>query len=258
MTVNIEPDRPTAARGMMKMSDNLPTTSAGGGIIPAKYNPAQIQLIRDMCAKDCTENEFLLLMQLAGTYGLDPFAKQIWAVKIKQNAPAAIFCGRDGFIAIAHRSGQFDGMESGTRGDDENLVGWCKVYRKDMSRPFVVEVDYKEYVQRNRQGEITRFWREKPKTMITKVAESHALRRAFSVSGLYSPEEIYTDETPEMRYVGEVPAATPTCCEECGVSVPDNIREKTLEHAKRVLCVNCFSTWWTERNRQISEGATEG
>ena len=120
------------------MSD-LPAATGGGGIIPAQYNQQQIQLIRDMCARDCTENEFLLLMQLAKTYQLDPFAKQIWAVKYGNN-PAAIFCGRDGFLAIAHRSGKFDGMESGTRKDGDDLVGWCRVYRKDMSRPFEVEV----------------------------------------------------------------------------------------------------------------------
>ena len=225
------------------MSEPL-TITPGAGIIPAQYNQQQIQLIRDMCARDCTENEFLLLMQMARTYQLDPFAKQIWAVKYP-NAPAAIFCGRDGFIAIAHRNGNFDGMESGTRTDEnDELIGWCRVYRKDMSHPFVVEVPFSEYVQRNKQGEVTKFWREKPKTMITKVAESHALRRAFGISGLYSPEEIDTGDRPEPRYVSEVPPAAPTACEVCGIPVPEDIREKTKEHTPRVLCVEHFSEWW--------------
>jgi phage recombination protein Bet len=226
---------------------HLPATVAGGGIIPAQYSQQQVQLIRDICAKDCTENEFLLLMQMAKTYQLDPFAKQIWAVKYP-NAPAAIFCGRDGLLAIAHRSGQFDGMESGTKTDEnKELVGWCRIYRKDMSHPFCVEVPFGEYIQRNKQGEVTKFWREKPKTMIQKVAEAQCLRRAFSISGLYSPEEIDTGDRAEPRYVGEVPAATPTCCEVCGVPVPEEIREKTKEHTPRVLCVTCFSSWWNER-----------
>ena len=225
------------------MSD-LPATGGAAGIIPAQYSQQQVQLIRDMCAKDCTENEFLLLMQLAKTYQLDPFAKQIWAVKYP-NAPAAIFCGRDGFIAIAHRNGNFDGMESGTRTDEnDELIGWCRVYRKDMSHPFVVEVPFSEYVQRNKQGEVTKFWREKPKTMITKVAESHALRRAFGISGLYSPEEIDTGDRPDPRLVTEVPPATPTACEVCGLPVPEDIREKTRPHTERVLCIEHFSEWW--------------
>jgi phage recombination protein Bet len=217
------------------MSD-LPAAT-GGGIIPAQYNPQQIQLIRDMCAKDCTDNEFLLLMQLAKTYQLDPFAKQIWAVKYGNN-PAAIFCGRDGFLAIAHRSGKFDGMESGTRKDGDDLVGWCRVYRKDMSHPFEVEVYASEYSTGKN------LWRDKPRTMIQKVAEAHALRRAFSISGLYSPEEIDTGDRPEPRYVGEVPPATPTACEVCGVPVPEDIREKTRPHTDRVLCIEHFSEWW--------------
>jgi len=217
------------------MSD-LPATTSGG-IIPTQYNQQQIQLIRDMCAKDCTDNEFLLLMQLARTYQLDPFTKQIWAVKYGNN-PAAIFCGRDGFLAIAHRSGKFDGMESGTRKDGDDLVGWCRVYRKDMSHPFEVEVYASEYSTGKN------LWRDKPRTMIQKVAEAHALRRAFSISGLYSPEEIDTGDRPEPRYVGEVPPATPTACEVCGIPVPEDIREKTKEHTPRVLCIEHFSEWW--------------
>jgi len=220
------------------MSD-LPAATGGAGIIPAQYSQQQIQLIRDMCARDCTDNEFLLLMQLAKTYQLDPFAKQIWAVKYGNN-PAAIFCGRDGFLAIAHRSGKFDGMESGTRKDGDDLIGWCRVYRKDMSRPFEVEVSLSEYSTGKN------LWQTKPKTMIVKVAESHALRRAFGISGLYSPEEIDTgDRAP--RYVGEVPQATPTACEVCGVPVPEDIREKTKPHTDRVLCVECFGKWWNSR-----------
>ena len=175
------------------MSD-LPAATGGAGIIPAQYNPQQVQLIRDMCARDCTDNEFLLLMQLAKTYQLDPFAKQIWAVKYGNN-PAAIFCGRDGFLAIAHRSGKFDGMESGTRKDGDDLVGWCRVYRKDMSRPFEVEVSLSEYSTGKN------LWQTKPKTMIVKVAESHALRRAFGISGLYAPEEIDTGDRPEPAFL---------------------------------------------------------
>jgi phage recombination protein Bet len=217
------------------MSD-LPAAT-GGGIIPAQYNPQQIQLIRDMCARDCTENEFLLLMQLAKTYQLDPFAKQIWAVKYGNN-PAAIFCGRDGFLAIAHRSGKFDGMESGTRKDGDDLIGWCRVYRKDMSRPFEVEVSLSEYSTGKN------LWQTKPKTMIIKVAESHALRRAFGISGLYSPEEIDTGDRPEPRLVTEVPPATPTTCEVCGIPVSEDIREKTKPHTDRVLCIEHFTEWW--------------
>jgi len=224
------------------MSDLLATT--GGGIIPAQYNQQQIQLIRDMCARDCTDNEFLLLMQLARTYQLDPFTRQIWAVKYGQN-PAQIFCGRDGYLAIAHRSGVFDGMDAGSRMEGDELVGWCKVYRRDMSHPFSVEVYASEYsTGRN-------LWKDKPRTMIQKVAEAQCLRRAFSISGLYSPEEIDTGDRPEPRFAGEVPAASPTTCEVCGVPVPEEIREKTKPHTDRVLCVEHFGEWWNAKQKEV-------
>ena len=216
------------------MSD-LPATTAPA--TPATYDPEKLRLIRDMFAKGATDNEFGVMIELASRYQLDPFSRQIWLVKYGDN-PAQIFAGRDGYLAVAHRSGQFDGMESGTRKDGDALVGWCKVYRRDMSHPFEIEVHASEYsTGRN-------LWKDKPRTMIQKVAEAQCLRRAFSISGLYSPEEIDTCDRPEPRLVSAIPAATPTCCEECGIPVPEEIREKTRPHTDRVLCIEHFGEWW--------------
>jgi len=159
-------------------------------IVPAvgKFNE-KIDLIKAKIAPDCTDTEFELLMYMANKYGLDPLVHQIWAVKY-QNKPALIFAGRDGFLEIAHRSGYFDGMEAGTREEYEDIIGWCKVYRKDMSHPFYVEVYLKEYLKPLTAGQRPGPWQTMPRVMIQKVAESSALRRAFSVSGLYCPEEI--------------------------------------------------------------------
>jgi hypothetical protein len=177
------------------------------------------------------------MIELARKYQLDPFARQIWLVKYGDN-PAQIFCGSDGYLAIAHRSGQFDGMESGSRVKDGELIGWCRVHRKDMSHPFEVRVYASEYSTGKN------LWKDKPRTMIQKVAEAQCLRRAFSISGLYSPEEFDTGDRPEPRYVSEVPPATPTACEVCGIPVPEEIREKTKPHTDRVLCIEHFSEWW--------------
>ncbi len=218
------------------MTDALATTSAEVPMVP---DAEKLRLMRDMCAKGATDNEFLVMMELANRYQLDPFSKQIWLVKYG-DSPAQIFCGRDGYLAIAHRSGVFDGMDAGADKDPEGqLYGWCKVWRKDMSHPFEVRVYASEYSTGKN------LWKDKPRTMIQKVAEAHALRRAFSISGLYSPEEIDTgDRSP--RYVGEVPAASPTTCEVCGIPVPADIRDKTRPHTPKVLCIECFGKWWNE------------
>lgn len=155
--------------------------------ITTKFSNDEMQLIHNTVAKGCTENEFALLIYQAKILKLDPLRKQIWAVKYGDQ-PALIFIGRDGFLQIAHRSGKFDGMESGVSGEPGALVGWAKVYRKDMEHPFSVEVQEKEYS--TGKGN----WVKMPRTMIQKVAESQALRKAFSISGVYSPEEI--DQSP--------------------------------------------------------------
>lgn len=146
----------------------------------AKYTDKQIQLIHDTYAKNTTKEEFELYMYTAGKFQLDPLLKQIWCVKY-QNQPAMIYAGRDGFLEIAHRSGQFNGLESGMKDD---ITAYAKVYRKDMQYPFYVEVALSEY------STGMALWKSKPKTMLTKVAESQALRRAFSISGVYGEEEM--------------------------------------------------------------------
>jgi hypothetical protein len=62
-----------------------------------------------------------------------------------------------------------------------------------MSHPFYVEVYLKEYLKPQSPGQKPGPWQTMPRVMIQKVAESSALRRAFSVSGLYCPEEIDTE-----------------------------------------------------------------
>ena len=219
------------------MTDLPATTSAE---VPATHDPEKLRLMRDMCAKGATDNEFLVMMELASRYQLDPFSKQIWLIKYGDN-PAQIFAGRDGYLAIAHRSGVFDGMKTGTRKEDNETIGWCEVHRKDMKYPFVAEVKLSEYSTGKN------LWKDKPETMIKKVAQAQALRQAFNISGLYSPEEIDTGDRAAPRYVGEVPAATPNTCEVCGVPVPPEIRDKTRPHTPRTLCVECFTKWWSER-----------
>lgn len=146
----------------------------------AKYTASEIQLVHDTYAKGTTKEEFELYLYTANKFGLDPLLKQIWCVKFAgQNAQ--IYAGRDGFLEIAHRSGQFNGIKSGMK---DKTTAYAEVYRKDMTNPFYVEVDMAEYST----GKA--LWGSKPKTMLVKVAESQALRRAFSISGIYEESEM--------------------------------------------------------------------
>lgn len=156
--------------------------------LPQTIPEEKYELIRNMFARGCSNDEFSVLIELANRYQLDPFAKQIWAVKYSDR-PAQIFAGRDGYLAIAHRSGQFNGMQSSIDKDaDGNILSaTCRVWRKDMEHSFERTVYVDEY--NTKKG----VWAEKPATMIVKVAEAQALRLAFNISGLYDSSEFDTD-----------------------------------------------------------------
>jgi phage recombination protein Bet len=165
----------------------------GTDLVEKKWTQSEMDLVKTTCAPKCTDDEFKLMMYLSKTYGLDPLAKQIWAIKYQESRPASIFVGRDGLLAFAHRSGQFDGMETSISGTGTERTAKTTVHRKDMKVPFVVEVSMKEYDKK--QGN----WLTMPDTMLKKVSQAQALRMAFNISGVYVEEEMSQQEKPPMR-----------------------------------------------------------
>lgn len=81
-------------------------------------------------------------------------------------------------------------MENGKWVVKPELVAECTVWRRDSSKPFTGQVAYSEYCQKTADGKPTKFWAEKPETMLKKVAESQVLRKAFNIHGVFSPEEM--------------------------------------------------------------------
>lgn len=145
---------------------------------------------------------------VARELNLNPITKEIFFVNRRQKIGDKWFnkvepmVGRDGFLSIAHRTSQFDGietsatirevpvLENGQWRLKQQLVAECSVWRKDSSKPFTAQVAYNEYCQKTAEGSPTKFWAEKPETMLKKVAESQALRKAFNIHGVYCPEEM--------------------------------------------------------------------
>ncbi|HRW36018.1 MAG TPA: phage recombination protein Bet [Thermotogota bacterium] len=156
----------------------------------------RMELVKQKVGSGLTKTEWELFLYMARLYDLNPLLREIWAVKYN-GKPANIFTGRDGLLKIAHKSGMFDGMrtvllvatQTGVEEADiapkgaEILGAKCYVWRKDMSHPVEVSVKLSEYDTHRST------WKEKPDTMIRKVAEAHCLRRTFSIHGLYLPEE---------------------------------------------------------------------
>ena len=155
-------------------------------------------LKRSLRCENCTNDEWRMLELMSTAYGLSPFLRQIWAVP-----SVGVFVGHGGFLTIAHRSGRFAGMitesfnADGTEytGGGHPAYSVCKVWLKDTAEPVTKRVFWEEFGEQRRgtNGKKTN-WDKMPAYMLEKVAEAHALKRAFSISGVYCPEEMGYDE----------------------------------------------------------------
>lgn len=185
--------------------------------IPSNISSKQVmeltqQDIISYICPDATTQEAMIFLKLCQARDINPFLKEAYLIKYKPSEPASMVVARDYFTRKADEFPQYDGCEAGIiiKKEDgsferregtfmvlpEELVGgWCKVYRKDRSKPHIVEVTLKEYQQRKSDGTLNRFWNDKtgkPATMIRKVAISQCHREAFpgKFSGMYDSSEI--------------------------------------------------------------------
>jgi len=151
----------------------------------------QVELIKRTLAKDATDDELKLFLHQCKRTGLDPLSRQIYFMK--RGGKVTIQTSIDGFRAIAERSGDYAGQDEpvwGKDGDD----AFCKVtvyrFRDNVRYPAAVGVAFwKEYVPQAGQDFM---WKKMPRTMLAKVAEALALRKAYpsDLSGLYTGDEM--------------------------------------------------------------------
>ena len=72
------------------------------------YNAEQLALIKKTLTTDLTDHEFALFIEVAKRTGLDPFRRQIYA--IKRSGKVAHQTSIDGFRVLAQRSGEYEGQ----------------------------------------------------------------------------------------------------------------------------------------------------
>ena len=175
-----------------------------------QWNPEQVAVIKNTVAKGATDDELKMFLHLSQTYGLDPFAKELWFIKMDRTP--TIITSRDGYLKIANRDPHFEGMEAdvvysgdsfrktkdgidhvyGAKDRGQPIGAYCMVYRNDRKIPTYVYAPFKDY---NKGGN----WTKYPHAMILKVAEAQALKRAFSISGLVTREELEEEKPREPR-----------------------------------------------------------
>jgi len=148
---------------------------------------------------------------------LNPFKREIYATKYGNNF--SIIVGFETYLKRAERSGLLSGWKVETDGTvnkqnvaDSDITATITIHRKDWGEPFIHTVYFAEYVQRRGDGQPNKFWKEKPITMIKKVAMAQGFRLCFSDEngGLpYTSEEIGSEQMMEAQIVVSAPKETP-------------------------------------------------
>ena len=182
MTTLTEHDRPTAL-------------AERPGQTPTSYTAEQINLLARTIAKDCAPDELALFIGQCKRTGLDPLARQLYAIKM--DGRLTIQTSIDGFRLIAERSKKYAGQLGPFWCGDDGvwrdvwLVGApvaakVAVLRHDFTEPCWAVARSESY------GRSTPIWKKMPDLMLAKCAEALALRKAFpqELSGLYTTDEM--------------------------------------------------------------------
>jgi len=224
-------------------------------LTPTQQTLKGLQAVRSVLAPDLSVEELRLFAMVATRSGLDPFAKQVYAIKRKGRV--TFQTGIDGYRSIAERTGEYDGQ------DEPEYGAWIaepfghpesatvRVYRKDMGHAVAATAFWDEYYPgpagkvpgEHEQGQM---WVKMPRVMIAKVAEALALRKAFpwdpnrgrGIGGdLYTSEEMaqadrqapVVREDPRERLAARVAAVeAPVVLSEV---VDGEVRQEAVESA---------------------------
>src|SRR5690606_2209627 len=135
-----------------------------------------------------SDQDPILLSSICKFNQLSPVLNEAYLVKYG-TTPAQMIVSKEAFFKRADANENYQGIRAGIivqRKDDilelEGcfklksdilLGGWAEVYREDKKFPIVSKVSLDEYDKKQST------WKEKPSTMISKIAKVQALREAF-------------------------------------------------------------------------------
>ena len=170
-------------------------------------------VLRYLCPQaSATKNEIVMFLNQCAMFELNPFKREIYLIKYSQSDPATFVLGFEAFLKRAERAGKLTGWRAWTEGTimTKDFKAIVEIHRKDWKHPFVHEVYWDEYKQEKRDGTLTVFWKNKPRTMLKKVVISQGMRMCFpdELGGMpYTQEEMPIDheKLPTEEIITVVP-----------------------------------------------------
>jgi len=136
-----------------------------------------------MPSQNVSNEHLAAFLMVAKEHDLNPMTEQIHAFPSKGGVKAMI--GVDGYIALANRHPQMDGMQTILNRDTDGKVysATCTIHRKDREHPTVIEEDLAEC----RRDTIP--WKQHPNRMLRHKAIMQCVRVAFGGANLTDEDE---------------------------------------------------------------------
>ena len=190
------------------------------GALHAPYmNEENKRVLKNLICRDLTDAEFEVFGMTCERAKLDPFAKQIYAIKRNQSKKdengkwvtekvMTIQTSIDGLRLIADRTGCYAPGPSAKYEYDKNgclfrAVAYVKKFTRDGTWHLVEgEAFWIEYCPVTKEGAPTGQWAKMPHVMLAKCAESLAIRRAFpsDTSGIYTDDEMHQADSEIIEH----------------------------------------------------------
>lgn len=150
-------------------------------------------------------SEKKMFINIATAFNLNPFKREIYCVAYGSGdfRSLSIVTGYEVYLKRAERIGKLDGWSTQVKGVGDEMSVIVTIHRKDWAHPFYHEVYFKEVAQRNKNGELSGFWKKSPIFMTKKVAIAQAFRLCFpdEFGGMpYANDELPDEMVPKADY----------------------------------------------------------
>jgi recombination protein RecT len=183
------------------MSDEIVQVTADKISKLTGFTPEEIAIVKATTAKGTSNAELAYFLNVARSVNLSPFNKEIWCYK-DTKGNLLVFAGRDGFLKRAQESPLWNGMTSAevcTNDVFEMNIPKAEVMHKPdfvirgdiigayaIAKPKGCELATVEWADIVVYDKKQFTWATHKAEMIKKVAEIHALKKAFGITVLQS------------------------------------------------------------------------